>query len=125
MSLTKEAQEKWEQTLKEVELLEDGEVIEEYVKGDYWETLGGQSRGQYIFTNRKVIFVSGFGLKHVAIKYSDIKEIKKCMISMFIPTGIKLTAFDEKKGKNVKHKLSVMKRADWINFLSAKSGVSA
>jgi len=124
MALSKEAYEVWENNLKELNLLEAGEVIEEYVKGDYWEFLGGQTRGQYLFTSQKVIFISGYGFKQVVIKYSDIKEIKKCMIGPFIPTGIKLTVFNEEKGKNVKHKFSLMKRNDWMNLLASKSGVS-
>lgn len=123
MAFTKEAQEKWKETLKELGLLEDGEVIEEFVSGDYWKTFGGQISGQYFFTNQKVIFVSGFGLKTVVIKYSDIKEIKKCMISMFIPTGILVTAFNTELGKEETHKLSLMKRENWINLMSAKAGI--
>lgn len=124
MSFTKEAQEKWKGTLKELELLEDGEVIEEFVSGDYWRTFGGQISGQYFFTNQKVIFIAGFGLKTVVIRYSDIKEIKKCMISMFIPTGIKVTTINQENGKEETHKLSLMKRANWINLMSAKSGIA-
>ncbi|NLL78465.1 MAG: hypothetical protein GX234_01405 [Clostridiales bacterium] len=70
-----------------------------------------------------MIFVSGWGVNSFAVKYSDIREIKKCMISMFIPTGILVTAVDE-NGKNKKYKCSVMKRAQWMEFLSKKTGIA-
>ena len=122
MALTQDKYDAWMNNLKEFGLLEPEEVIEDYIKGDYW-SFSGQTRGQYLFTNKKVVFFSGFGVKVVPIQYSNIRGIKKCMVSLFIPTGIKVTVFDPEKNKEVSHKLSVMKRANWMNYLSQKSGV--
>jgi len=123
MALTEANKVKWEETLRELELLGAEESIEEHTAGDYWP-FTGQVRGNYFFTKDKMIFVSGFGLENFVIPYKNIKEIKKCMISLFIPTGIKITALDEEKGKDKKYKCSVMKRNNWIEYLAQKSGVN-
>ena len=122
MALTEEKKAKWEETLRELELLNEGETIEDHTAGDSWSWTG-QTRGNYFFTKDKLIFVSGFGIDNFVIKYNDIKAIKKCFVGPFIPTGIKLTALNE-KGKEKKYKLSVMKRNNWIQLLETKSGVT-
>lgn len=70
-----------------------------------------------------MIFISGWGLEKIVIPYSKIKAMKKCFVGPFIPTGIKITALDE-SGKEKKYKFSVMKRNNWIEYLSGKSGVA-
>lgn len=122
MALKEADKAKWEETLRELDLIGTEEKIEEHTAGDYW-SFTGQVRGNYFFTKDKMIFISGFGLENFVIPYKNIKAIKKCMISLFIPTGIKVTVFDEQKGKDKKYKCSVMKRNDWIEYLSQKSGV--
>ena len=107
--------------LKELELLKEGDFIVEMVKGDYYSF--GQNRGSYFFTNEALIFVSGFGVTTAVLPYCNIKEIKKCFVGPFIPTGIKVTDFDEKKGKNKKHKLSVLGRKKWMEYLSQKQEI--
>ena len=49
--------------------------------------------------------------------------MKKCFVGPFIPTGIKLTVFDQQKGKNKKHKLSILGRKQWISYITEKTGV--
>lgn len=115
-----------EQALKEnPDFMTQDDHIEEHVKGDYWNGLfnSTQTRGNFYFTKEKMIFVSGWGLNSFAIKYSDIREVRKCMISLFIPTGILVTAVDE-NGKEKKYKCSVLKRAQWLEFLSRKTGIA-
>lgn len=123
MALQEAKKTEWEKTLRELKLMDEQDGIEEHVKGDWWK-LGSQTRGNFFFTKEKFIFVSGFGLDNFAIRYTDIKEIKKTMINFFLPTGILVTAYDEEKGKNKKYKCSVMKRKNWMAFLSGKSGIS-
>ena len=122
MSLSEKEKQEWEDALRETELLKEGDSIVEYVKGDYWSF--GQNRGRYFFTNESLIFISGFGGTTAVMPYRNIKEIKKCFVGPFIPTGVKLTVFDEKKGKNKKHKLSLMGRKKWMEYLSKQSGVA-
>lgn len=43
--------------------------------------------------------MSGFGVTTVVLPYRNVKEIKKCFVGPFIPTGVKVTVFDEKKEK--------------------------
>lgn len=112
----------WKKVLVEAELIGENESIERHTYGDYWN-LTGQSRGNYFFTADKMVFISGLGVESFAIRYADIKEIKKCMISMFLPTGIKITAMNPEKGKTKKYKCSVMKRKEWIDYLYEKTGL--
>ncbi len=122
MDLSEQKKQEWEKTLRELELMSEEDVIEEHTTGDYW-WLTSQTRGNFFFTKEKFIFVSGFGLDNFAVKYTDIKEIKKCMISLFLPTGILVTADNQEKGKTKKYKCSVMKRKNWMEYLSQKTGV--
>lgn len=123
MKLSEKKKEEWEKTLKEINLIGASDSIVEHTQGDLW-TFGSQSRGNFFFTTEKFVFVSGYGLNNFAVNYSDIKGLKKSMVGPFIPTGITVTAFDPEKGKDKKYKCSVMKRKDWMAFLSEKSGVA-
>ena len=122
MALTEKKKNEWIETLREVELLGETETFEEHTQGDYW-FLNSQTRGNIFFTADRMIFISGWGFEKIVIHYSDIRAMKKCFIGLFIPTGIKITALNE-NGKEKNYKLSVMKRNDWINFISQKSGVN-
>ncbi|MCR5049405.1 MAG: hypothetical protein K6A37_10670 [Saccharofermentans sp.] len=44
-------------------------------------------------------------------------------VGPFIPTGIRITFYDEKKGKDRKYKMSVMGRAKWLSFLGQNACV--
>ncbi len=123
MALKESKKAEWEKTLKELNLMNEEDCIEEHTAGDYWH-FGTQTRGNYFFTKEKFIFVSGFGVNNFSMKYTDIKEIKKSMVSLFMPTGITVTADNPEDGKTVKYKCSVMKRQKWIELLSDRSGVS-
>ena len=81
-----------------------------------------QKRGNYFFTKDAVIFVSGYGVNNVVMPYKNMKEMKKCFVGPFIPTGIKLSVVDE-KGKIKKHKLSVMKRGNWMEYIAKRAGL--
>lgn len=117
---------KWESSLKEAEYMGADDHIIEHTKGDLWEMMS-QVRGNYFFTNEKFIFVGGLlGTSNFSVKYSDIKELKKVNIGgliPIIPTGIKVICQNPENGKTVKHKCSVMKRKEWIEYLSKKAGL--
>ena len=126
MKLAPSKKEKWEQTLKELELITADDVIEEHTQGDLW-TFMSQTRGNYFFTKEKFIFVSGFGLENFSVAYGDIAGMKTCNVGgliPIIPTGIKVS-FMNSEGKMVTKKCSVMKRKEWIAYLverGAKEG---
>lgn len=126
MKLAQSKKEKWEETLKELELISAEDVIEEHTQGDLW-TFMSQTRGNYFFTKEKFIFVSGFGLENFAVSYGDISGLKTCNVGgliPIIPTGIKVS-FMNSEGKMVTKKCSVMKRKEWIAYLverGAKEG---
>ena len=115
---------KWEESLRKAEYMSDEDHIIENVQGDLWEMMS-QTRGNFFFTKEKFIFVGGLGLNSFAINYSDIKGIKKSMINFFIPTGMTVTAFDPEAGKEKKYKCSVMKRTNWIEYLSKRANITS
>lgn len=111
-----------EKKLKELKLMDENDTIQKQVQGDYYSF--GQNRGTYYFTEKAIIFFSGMaGSVTAVIPYEDVKEMKKCFVGPFIPTGIKLTVFDQQKGKNKKHKLSILGRKQWISYITEKTGV--
>ncbi len=118
MKLAQSKKEKWEQTLKELELIAADDVIEEHTQGDLW-TFMSQTRGNYFFTKEKFIFVGGFGLENFSVAYGDISGLKTCNVGgliPIIPTGIKVS-FMNSEGKLGTKKCSVMKRKEWIAYL--------
>lgn len=123
MSLTDQKKAEWEATLKELELISGDDAILEHTQGDLWEFLG-QTRGNYFFTNSKFIFVGGLmGSTNFSIPYSNITELKLCNVGGFLPimpTGIKVTYTDE-GGKTRSKKCSVLKRKDWLAYLTEKT----
>ena len=121
MALTEAKKNEWVKTLRELELLGAEESFEEHTAGDYW-VFTSQTRGNLFFAHDKMIFISGWGVERIVIPYTNIRAMKKCFIGPFIPTGIKITALNE-KGKEKKYKFSVMKRKHWIEFISEKTGV--
>ena len=117
---------KWEESLREAGYMSGDDHIIEHTKGDLWEMLS-QTRGNFFFTEEKFIFAGGLlGASNFAVKYSDIKELKLCNVGgllPLIPTGLMVICYDPEKGKNVKHKCSVMKRKEWMAFLKNKAGL--
>ena len=66
--------------------LQEGEVVEKEIKGDYWEKtlcFYSQKRGTYWFTNKRIIFRGGF-IASIEIPYADIESIKTCNVGDFI-----------------------------------------
>lgn len=121
MKLSEKQKDKWEKTLKELELMGADDVIEEHVQGDLW-TFMSQVRGNYFFTKEKFIFAGGFGLDNFSVAYGDISGMKTCNVGgliPIIPTGIKISFLDS-NGKLVSKKCSVMKRKDWIAYLAER-----
>lgn len=121
MNLSKEKIEEIENNLKEGKLIDEDDSVLVVEKGDYWEKflfIRMQTRGFYYFTKKSIVFIGGaLGSTQFVVNYKNIKEIKKCNVALFIPTAIKITVFNEKKNKNKKYKLSLLKRDKWINFI--------
>lgn len=81
--------------------------MQDEIKGDYWEKvlfMYSQKRGKIFITNQRIHVRVGFATEF-DIEMKDIAEIKKCNVSLFIPTGIDVRL---KNGKT--HRLSVLKR---------------
>lgn len=113
-----------ENTLKEGNFINKNDSLELTEKGDYWEKFllfRQQVRGYYYFTKEKIVFLGGLASStQLSISYKDIKNIKKCQVGLFVPCGILITAFNEKKNKDVKYKLSLLKRDKWIKYIEKK-----
>lgn len=123
MAMSEAKKQEMENNLREAGYMGAEDHVEEYVQGDLW-SLGSQTRGWFYFTKERMIFCGGlFGTSNFSISYGDIKEIKKCTVGLFIPTGVLVSAVDAESGKMKKYKCSVMKRNKWIEFLCCKSGV--
>ena len=122
MALSEAQKQEWEKTLRELELISEEDALEEHTAGSYW-WLASQTRGNFFFTKEKFIFISGLGFDNYAIKYSDIRAIKKSVVGPFIP-AITVTAFVPEKGKEKRYKCSVWKRQKWIDLLCKKSGIN-
>lgn len=113
-----------EKSLKERKIIEHSDSIEAVEKGDYWERIfffNTQTRGIYCFTKKAIVFMGGvMGVAQFAIPYKDIKVIKKCNVGLLVPCGILIVAPDEKKRRDKKYKLSLLKRKTWIKLIEEK-----
>lgn len=123
MNLSEKDKKDWIDAMKNLELWDENDDIEEVVRGDYCE-FAGSTRGRYFFTHNKVIFISGWGATTFTAPYADISAIKKSIVMPFLPFGITLTVKDSKNGKDKKYKMSVNGRNKWIAFLEQKTGVT-
>lgn len=98
--------------------LQGGESIVKEFQGDYWKKMFAfvysQKRGRYWITNRRIVFQGGFATE-LSLSYSDIAEVKKCLVGPcfgFLPTGIKVTM---KNGEQ--HRLSVLSRKKTLELI--------
>lgn len=99
--------------------LEEGEEIQELVKGDYWvkEILWKekQNSGEFAFTNKRLIFKGmflGSVDKNISIPYSEILSIEKTCVGLFFPVSFKVTTKD-----NQTYKFAMMKRDKYIDLM--------
>lgn len=113
-----------ETALKEQDLIDKDDFLETTFKGDYWEKFlifNSQVRGYYYFTKKSIVFIGGaLGSTKWVVPYESIKELKKCTIALFMPTGIKIEYYDETKNKLKKYKMSILKRDKWFEFIKDK-----
>lgn len=124
MALKEKEKKKWEEGLKGLGLMDQDDEVEDAVMGNRLEMMTWY-KGNFIFTKERFVFRSGVaGISAFSIKYSDIRSISKCMVSGFIPMGIRVEAYNPEKDKVETYKCSVWKRNNWIDLLSRKSGVS-
>ena len=124
LTLKEEKRLELEKSFKEANRMAADDVIVENTLGDYYEFMS-QVRGNYYFTQERVIFESSWGIEKVNVKYSDIREIRKSFVGPFLPFGVTITAVNQgnNNDKTKKYKLSLMKRKYWMELLSNKSGI--
>ena len=123
---TEEDCQKIQAELRESELIAADEYVEKVTDGDYWDMMGmSQTRGHWYFTNKQIIFIGGLmGGEVVHIPVDRIKSVKKYNIRFIIPTGIKVVAEND-KGKDKTYRLSVMKRENWIDYITKSAKLTA
>lgn len=126
MGYTDQKKREFEASFREGGLISANDTIQDSTKGDLWD-FGSQIRGTYFFTAERLVFIGGLGgSANFSAPYNKITELKLCNVGgliPIIPTGIRVVYTDE-NGKSVKRKCSVMKRKDWLAFLSEKTGIS-
>ena len=99
--------------------LHDGEIVENKVKGGYWERsfcIYNQKEGKYWFTNERILFRAGAAA--LDLPYAEIDEVKTCKVGPFLqsmPTGVKVTM---RNGKS--YKLSVLGRKKIAEYIRSK-----
>lgn len=95
--------------------LRPGEIIQEEIRGDYWEKVilfsYSQKRGKIYVTNQRIHVEAGFATV-IDIELKDIVNLKKCNVGVFIPTGIDVVLNNGKK-----YRLSVMKRNERMELI--------
>jgi len=127
MNLSEKQKKQWIDTLRESGYMSEEDNLVEHTKGDLWEMGFSKVSGNFLFTDKNFIFVGGLlGSTAFCIAYDKITGIKKCNVGgliPLIPTGIKITYTNE-KGKSAKKVCSVLKRNNWIEFLSKKCNIS-
>ena len=116
-----------EKDLKEASLIDADDELIDVEAADYWEQFlcfQSQVRGHYYFTKKAMIFLGGIAANtQWKVNYKDIKKLEFCGIALFLPFGIRVHAYDEKKGKIKKYKTSFLKRKNRMEFLKEKTGL--
>lgn len=126
MGYTEQKKRELEASFREGGLISDTDTIQDSTKGDLWEFFS-QIRGTYFFTEERLVFIGGFGgMNNFSAPYNKITELKLCNVGALLrimPTGI-LVVYTDENGKSVKKRCSVMKRKDWLAFLSKKTDIA-
>ena len=116
-----------EKDLKEANIMEADDELIETESADYWEKflfIQSQVRGYYYFTKKAMIFLGGIAANtQWKVNYTDIKKLEFCGVGLFLPFGIRVHAWDEKKGKIKVYKTSFFKRKERMAFLKEKTGL--
>ena len=118
---------KWQQALRDLNLISDTDKVEAYVVANWAEIsfgpFGNWRRGTLIFTREKLVYMTSFGISQLAINYSDIREVKKCFAGL-LPMGMRIAAYDNKTDKIKKTKFWLGHRTKWVQFVSEKAGLA-
>lgn len=116
--------EKQENNLLEMGLMEPGDKLVDFFQASYIDKvlpgIGQWKQGWAYFTEEKFICLTGILSNNIVVPYKDIKKLEKCS-QFFFPMGIAITYENKEKGKEVKDKVSMMKRDKWIEFMSKKA----
>ncbi len=129
MNLTPDRVAELEVNLKENGLIDIDDRIVEAERGDYWEKFlftYTQIRGFYYFTEKSIVFVGGLlGSTSWSVKYKNIKDLKPATVGPFLPLAFKLFTYDEKKGKDVSHKVAIVHKKQWMAYLEEKRRIGS
>ena len=119
--------EKQKENLVKAELMEESDVLVDYLQASYVNRLVGKigswKQGWAYFTEQRLIIITGVLNENIIIPYKNIRELGKCSQSL-MPIGITITHEDMKTGKVVTDKISMMKRDKWISFMAEKAQIS-
>lgn len=122
--MNEKKREKQEKNLLELGLMETGDKLVDFFQTSYVDKVlpgfGQWKQGWGYFTEERFICMTGFLTDNIVVPYGSIKKLEKCS-QFFFPMGIAITYDDPVKGKEVKCKVSMMKRDKWIDFMSKKA----
>lgn len=129
MSLMKQSENKVllvEEEFKSEGLMSEEDTIIDNIACDYYNIL--KNSGFFYLTKERIIFKGGF--HNLSIPYSDISNVRKCPLGVFIPyklvaflmpLGLRVTAKNPDTGLTQKFNFSIAQRNQWFNFIKEKT----
>lgn len=122
--MKEKVRERWEKVLLQLELIKEGDAVEEAVVANYLRPImkrtGEWVQGDMVFTRERVVWISKLGGTSFSIPYKDIREVSPASIFCFIPMGIMISAYDAETQNIISYLVSVSKRNHWIDYISKK-----
>lgn len=118
---------RWQKALTELNLIDSDDKVEACLMANWasfsFAIFGSWRKGTLLFTKKKLVFMTSFGVSQFTIDYADIREVKKCFAGL-LPMGMQITAYDKKTDKVKKYKFWITGRGKWIKKLIEKSGIA-
>ncbi len=117
--------EKQKKNLVKIGLMEESDTLIDFFQASYIERLigawGQWKRGWAYFTEERLIVITGFLEENIVIPYENIQKLEKCSQGV-APIGIAITYKNMESGKTMTHKVSMMKRDQWLAFMAERCG---
>lgn len=112
--------EKQKQNLVKIGVMEESDTLIDFFQAGYIEHLIGRwgrwEKGWAYFTKERLIVITGLLEENIVIPYQNIRAMEKCSQGI-APIGIAIT-YENMEGKIVTDKLSLMKREQWMSFMT-------
>lgn len=114
--------EKQKQNLVKIGVMEESDTLIDFFQAGYMERLIGRwgrwEKGWAYFTEERLIVITGLLEENIVIPYQNIRALEKCSQGI-APIGIAIT-YENREGKTVTDKLSLMNREQWMSFMAER-----